>query len=386
MKRKEAIIRGLKSFDYLLALMVIGVSVFGIVMIHAATHNTANAGALWQQQRFHVITGVILMIGFSIIDYRHITKLYLVIYGFMMAMLIALMILGPDPITNTARWLPVPIPGIGVFSIQPSEFAKIFMILFLAKLLDVKQDSFNRVLWLGVVLLTFAVPVYMVFDQPSLSASLVILFASLVVLFVAGLKFRYILIFALVILPILLLLWFDLQREYPLFLYRIFGEYQVGRVRAFIYPDNPDAVRQVEQSIRAIAAGGLSGVGFMQHTSPLILPHNDLIFAVIAEQFGFIGSAVLIGVILLIVVKCSLIALKAIDLQGRLIAAGVAGMLVFETFVHVGVTTGMLPTTGMPFPFVSYGGSMIWVHMIAMGIVLNVGLERDIDEFDEDLL
>ena len=87
---------------------------------------------------------------------------------------------------------------------------------------------------------------------------------------------------------------------------------------------------------------------------------------------------------MLMVIKCILIALRAIDLQGRLIAAGVAGMLIFETFVHVGVVTGMVPATGMPFPFLSYGGSMIWVHMIAMGIVLNIGLARDKDELEEE--
>jgi len=118
----------------------------------------------------------------------------------------------------------------------------------------------------------------------------------------------------------------------------------------------------------------------------LILAHNDTIFAVVAEQFGFVGSAILIGAVLLMVIKCILIALRAIDMQGRLIAAGVAGMLLFETFVHVGVVTGMLPATGMPFPFVSYGGSMIWVHMIAMGMVINVGLKREVDEFEEELI
>jgi len=383
--RKEAIIQGLKSYDYLLAALVVGIGIFGVVMIYSAAVNDPGVGDVWRQQRFFIITGAVLMIGFSILDYRLIGKMYLVIYGFLMAMLVALVIIGPDPITNTARWLPIPIPGVGRISLQPSEFAKIFMIIFLAKLLDIKQHVFNRVLWLGLVLATIGVPVAMVALQPSMSAALVILFASITVLFVAGLKFRYIIIAVTVIVPIALILWFDLQRENPLFLYRIFREYQVLRVRTLIYPDCADAARQVEQSIRAIANGGLRGTGFMSHTSPLIFAHNDLIFSVVAEQFGFVGGAAVIGVILLIVIKCCLIAVRAVDLQGRLIAAGVAGMLVFETFVHVGVVTGLTPATGMPFPFLSYGGSMIWVHMIAIGIVLNVGLKRDVNEDDEIL-
>jgi len=392
MKRKEAILQGLKSFDYLLALTVVAVSIFGIIMIYTSANHAGMPlrehlmfGQLWRLQRIHVISGTILMIVFACIDYRFIGRLYLFIFGILMALLLALWIIGPDPATNTARWLPIPIPGLGEISLQPSEFAKIFMIIYLAKLLDVKKDSFNKVLWLGLVLITIAVPVFFVARQPSLSAALVIAFTSMVVLFTAGLKFRYILIAVLIILPVFILIWLDLQRESPLLLYRIFEPYQLDRIRTQLYPiPGSDEWRQIENSRRAIAAGGLTGRGFMGNQTYLIFAHNDLIFSVVAEQFGFVGCAILIGAILLMVVKCILIALKAIDMQGKLIAAGVAGMLIFETFVHVGVVTGMLPTTGIPFPFMSYGGSMIWVHMIAIGIVLNVGLKREVDELEED--
>lgn len=392
MKRKEAIIQGLKSFDYLLALTVIAVSVFGVVMIYASSNHAgmpareqAAFGGLWRFQRMHVISGTVLMLVFACIDYRLITRLYLIIYGIMMAMLIALFIMGPDPVTQTARWLPIPVPG-GVISLQPSEFAKIFMIIFLAKLLEVLKDKFNRILWLGMVLAAFAVPVFFVASQPSLSAALVIAFASLVVLFTAGLKLRYIIIGTIVVAGALTFLWLDLMRDEPLILYRVMQPYQVWRIRVNLYPELcDDAWRQIQNSRRAIAAGGLTGRGFMNNQIYLILAHNDTVFAVVAEQFGFVGSAILIGAILIMVIKCIIIALRAIDIQGRLIAAGVAGMLIFETFVHVGVVTGLVPATGMPFPFVSYGGSMIWVHMIAIGMVLNVGLKRDAEDLDEDI-
>ena len=394
MERKQAIIRGLKSFDYLLALTVIGVSVFGVVMIYAS-HNHAGTpisqynlfGEIWRLQRFHVITGSILMLVVACVSYRFITRFFLFIYGFMMLLLLALMIMGPDPITNTARWLPIPIPGVGAFRMQPSEFAKIFMIIFLAKFLDVKKDDFNRFLWLMLVLMTIAAPVLLIFRQPSLSAAMVILCTSLTVLFAAGLKLRYILIGIALVVPVFILIWLDLQRAETLFLHRILADYMITRIRTAIYPvpGSPE-FWQVEHSIRAIATGGLTGKGFMNHYVFVTFSHNDFIFAVVAEQFGFVGGVALIGAVLLMVVRCIFIALRAIDLQGRLIAAGVAGMLIFETFFHVGVGTGLLPPTGVPFPFVSYGGSMIWVHMIAMGMVLNVGLKRDIDELEEDLI
>jgi len=391
-ERKEAIIRGLKSFDYLLALVVIAVSAFGVVMIYTSTNHVGmpmqvqmSFGHLWTLQRVHVITGVFVMILFACIDYRFIGRFYLIIYGLTMVLLIALAIIGPDE-TNTARWLPIPIPGFASpFSLQPSEFAKIFMIIFLAKFLEVKKDDFNRVLWLGLVLLSIGVPVALIAMQPSLSASLVILFASLAVLFAAGLKFRYIVIGVLIVSAAFAFLWLEFQRDEPLILYRVLRDYQVDRVRTILYPDgNPDGAWQAGLSVRAIAAGGLTGRGFMNNQIYIAVAHNDFIFAVIAEQFGFAGVAVLLGATLFIIVKCILIALRAVDLQGRLIAAGVAGMMLFETFVHVGVGAGFLPTTGMPFPFVSYGGSMIWVHMMAIGMVINVGLNRDHEELDEE--
>jgi len=390
-ERKEAIIRGLKSFDYLLALVVIAVSAFGVVMIYTSANHAGmpvqiqlSVGHLWTLQRVHVITGVFVLILFACIDYRFIGRFYLIIYGLLMVLLIALAIIGPDE-TNTARWLPIPVPGFSQpFSLQPSEFAKIFMIIFLAKLLEVKKDDFNRVLWLGLVLILIIVPVALIERQPSLSASLVILFASLTVLFAAGLKFRYIAIGVLIVSAVFAFLWLEFQREEPLLLYRIFREYQVGRVRTILYPDgSPDGAWQANSSIRAIAAGGLTGRGFMNNQTYIAVAHNDFIFAVIAEQFGFAGVTVLLGATLLIIIKCILIALRAVDMQGRLIATGVAGMLLFETFVHVGVGAGFLPTTGMPFPFVSYGGSMIWVHMMAIGMVINVGLNRDHEQEEE---
>jgi len=393
MVKKQAIIQGLKSFDYLLALCVIGVSIFGVVMIYASSnhvnvtmHEAATFGGLWRQQRVFIITGTVLMLTFACIDYRHITRFYLFIYGLMMLLLIAVMLVGADDGTNTARWLPIPAPVIGPISLQPSEFAKLFMILFLAKFLDVKKDDFNRILWLLLVLAAIAVPVILVFRQPSLSAALVVLFVSLVILFTAGLKLRYILLGILVITPILVLLWFDLQREYPIIINNILRGYQLDRIQTLLAAEpDPDAVLQLEGSLRAIAAGGLTGQGFLNNQTRLIVAHNDLIFSVVAEQFGFVGGAILLGIVLLMVVKCMLIGLRANDIQGRLIAIGVAGLLLFETFVHVGVVTGLLPTTGMPFPFLSYGGSMIWVHMMAMGIVLNIGLRRDNDELEEEL-
>jgi len=287
------------------------------------------------------------------------------------------MVVGADDNTGVARWLWIPNPFGRAQSIQPSEFAKIFMTIFLAKFLDVFRDRFNRPLWLLLVVALIVLPVLFVFLQPSFSASMVVLSISLVVLFVGGLYWRTIIVSLAVFAPVGVVVWFDLQRQTPIILTRILGEWQWRRIESFLRPELASewARYQTERSLYAIGTGGLTGRGFLENPY-IILGHNDFIFSVVASQYGFVGAVVLLGVVAFIIVSCIRTALKAADIEGRLIAAGVAGMLIFETFFHVGVATDLLPNTGMPFPFLSYGGSMIWVHMIAIGMVINVGLPR----------
>jgi len=178
--------------------------------------------------------------------------------------------------------------------------------------------------------------------------------------------------------------WLDMQRQEHLFITRILADWQWQRIATMLDPiPGSDAFRQTEGSLFAIGSGGLTGRGFLNN-SYVILGQNDFIFSVVAEQFGFVGATVLLAVVAFMIMRCIRIALRAQDMEGRLIAAGVAGMLIFETFFHVGVVTNLLPNTGVPFPFMSYGGSMIWVHMIAMGIVLNICLPRTKSMFDDD--
>jgi len=383
----------IKSFDYLLALAVIGLSVFSIFMIYASTNALsiqinqpliANGpfASFWILQRTHVITGSLLMLVFAAIDYRFITRFYWVIYGVTIFLLLLALATGTDA-TATARWIRVPVPFVGFMSLQPSEFTKVFMILFLAKLLEMKQDKFNRITWLSLILITILVPVGLIVAQSALSAPLVVLVISLVILFTGGLYYRTIFIVLILTLPIAIAVWLDMMRNDSLFLAEILGEYQWRRIENFLRPYNLDDIRQTQGSLFAIGSAGLFGKGYLNNTY-VIAGHNDFIFSVVAEQFGFVGGVVLLGVIAFIIIKCILIALRAEDQQGRLIAAGVAGMLIFETFVHVGVATDILPNTGMPFPFLSYGGSMIWSHMIAIGLVLNVGIPRTKSIFEEE--
>lgn len=371
--------RVLRSYDYLLAVAVIALGIFGVVMIYSSAwaeavplHIAYPMRGMWRRQAAFVGSGAVLMIGFSMIDYHWITKFFVYGYGLMMLMLVSVLFFGVgDGPTRS-----LPIPGTGI-SVLPSEFAKILMTIFLAKFIATFHERINKPVWLALLLVLIIVPVFLVFEQPSFSASMVVLSISLVVLFVGGLYWRTIAVGAAVAAPIGVMIWFDLQRAAPIFLTRIFSEFQWRRIESLLRPEyaHPDDIRQTLGSLYAIGTGGLTGRGFLQNPY-VILGHNDFIFSVAASQFGFVGAVLLLAAVAFVVVKCVMIALKSPDLEGRLIAAGVAGMLIVETFFHVGVATDLLPNTGMPFPFLSYGGSMIWVHMIAMGIVLNIGLPR----------
>jgi len=368
------IIKHLKVFDYTLALLVTALSIFGVMMIHSVANLQIRYAALPAQQQLHVITGVIVMLVIALIDYRFIARFYVPIYLISIVFLIAVLIIGPDDITATARWIRLTLPGGFDLSIQPSEFAKVFLIISLAGFVE-NRGTVNHPLWLLAYLGLAGLPVVLVIMQLSLSAALVLLAIGLFILFIAGLYLRVIVPSVLLLLPVGILVYFDMLRENHLFIDRILSERQLIRVWTFLDPAaaNPDALLQIERSQFAIGSGGLYGLGFMNNVTWVIHGHNDFVFAVAAEQFGFVGSMALLAVAGAVIVKCYLVAYQAEDMLGRLIAGGVASLLLFQTFINVGVVTKLLPNTGMPFPFLSYGGSHMWVHMAAIGLVLNIG-------------
>jgi len=367
-------IKHLKAFDYTLVLLVTVLSVFGVMMIHSVANLQIRYATLPAQQQLHVITGVIVMLVVSMIDYRLIARFYIPIYLISIALLIAVLIIGPDEITATARWIRITLPGGFDLSIQPSEFAKVFLIVSLAGFIE-NRRTINHPLWLLIYLALAGVPVVLVIMQLSLSAALVLLAIAIFIMFIAGLYLRIIVPSVVLLLPVGILVYFDMLRENHLFIDRILSERQLIRVWTFLDPAaaNPDALLQIERSQFAIGSGGLYGLGFMNNITWVIHGHNDFIFAVAAEQFGFVGSMAILAVIATVIVKCFIVAYQAEDMLGRLIAGGVAGLLLFQAFINVGVVTKLLPNTGMPFPFMSYGGSHMWVHMAAIGLVLNIG-------------
>jgi rod shape determining protein RodA len=268
---------------------------------------------------------------------------------------------------------------IGPFGIQPSEFVKIIIILFFAKLIDKKQKEINKFSTLILLAILLIIPVLLIMKQPDLSTSLVFVFIFLMLLYVGGISYKYIISAVLIGIPIIFLILIYIQNPNQ----KLLKDYQRDRIMAMIHKDNKeyaDDYFQTKQSVHAIGSGQLYGKGLYKGTlnqlSYLPEPHTDFIFSVIGEEFGFVGCILILGLFLLLITRALWIAKDAKDLFGKLLVVGVVSMLGFQAFVNIGVVTALLPNTGLPLPFISAGGSSLWTNMIGIGLILNVGMRR----------
>lgn len=366
-----------KSFDYLLFSLVIIVAIFGIIVIGSATHiNIDGSSQEYKSQLIWFISGIVFLLLAAFIDYHFICKFYIAIYIVNIILLITVLILNHGE--EVARWI-----YLGRASIQPSEFAKVFMIIFLSTYLSKKYTYINKFHQLALFLLLSFIPVVLIIIQPSLSASLVFFAITFSLLYLAGINYKYIYITILILIPIIVFIYIDMAREEPyLVSYKIIQSYQADRIKGLLYPDSldRDSIVQSSYSVYAIAIGELSGHGLykgpLSQLNFILESHNDFIFAVIGEEFGFIGSFAIIFILLVVILKCMYISYKAVDLLGKFIAASVGSMFAFQVFINIGVATGILPNTGISLPFVSYGGSAMWINMIAVGLVINVAMTK----------
>lgn len=379
----------LTHFDYTLVLLVFCMVIIGIVAIGSANRiNTLDIGfnkefmsSEFMSQIIWFIVGIFAMLFAAFIDYRFICKFYIPIYIFNLILLaLVLSPLGTE-INNVKRW---------IFGIQPSEFCKIFMIIFIASFIDKYKEDINELKILFILAILTLIPVVLIKAQPSLSASLVIFAILAVELFVGNLDFKYIKIILIILVPILIVLAIDIISGKYFFLGLFLKDYQLDRIKSIINFDlntTDSSLYQTKNSAWAIGSGQLIGKGLfngsMNQLNYIPYSHNDFIFAVIGEEFGFIGACFVIFLALLIIGKCLIIAKKSIDSLGTLIVCGVVGMLAFQIFVNIGVASSLLPNTGMPFPFLSAGGSSMIVNMASIGLVLNVAMTKPKNLFEK---
>jgi len=366
----------LQNLDLWLVAAVSILSIFGIICIGSALHiNLGEDASSYYSQMIFFATGLVIMIVIAFTDLDYFSRADRALYLINILMLVAVILVGSSS-NNAVRWI-----KIGPVRIQPSEFSKVIMIFCMANFIDKKKDSINNIRVILRLCITAAIPVFLVFIQPALSASIVIMVIFCIQLFVSELDYRFIVKALIIIVPIVAIVVIDSIRKDPIFVDLFLKDYMITRIRDMVIQDpGSDTYYQTLKSISAISSGQLTGKGLYEGTlnqlSYLPEPQNDFIFSVIGEEFGFVGCIGVLVLMFFIVVRCIMTAMESRSMNERLIAAGVAGMLAFQTFINVGVATGIMPNTGMSLPFVSSGGSSLWTNMAAIGLVLNIKLRH----------
>ncbi|WP_079709332.1 putative lipid II flippase FtsW [Paraliobacillus ryukyuensis] len=353
-----------KTFDFTLMFTPIILSLFGIMMIYSASMVIAvkqgyPANYYMMKQIVSFSIGFVLFTFCCFFNYRHYQSLMKIVIGILFIMLIA--VLFEDPVKGARSWL-----NIGGFSVQPAEFVKLGLIMYLASVYAKKQNyisNFGTAVLPPLVMTGLLLGLIMF--QPDYGTAAIIFLIVCSVIFSSGIRWRHlsILITAGIIFLVVASLTLMNSR-----LTRVTGAYEP-------FSDAEDSGYQLIQSYLAIGTGGLDGVGLgqsIQKLGYLTEAHNDFIMAVIAEELGFIGVAVVLSLIALIVLRGLYIARKCQDTFGSLLAIGISSMVGIQTFINLGSISGLLPITGVTLPFISYGGSSLLVLMAAMGILNNV--------------
>lgn len=359
----------LKKMDLQLIGVILLICFIGILTVASATntHPLGSAGFI-KTQIGSIVIGFVAIMCILLVDYNLLAKFYIPIYVLCNALLAAVLIFGKGAEGWGAnRWL-----RIGGFQFQPADFVKIGIIIFLSKILSDNKSTVNKPKTLIKVIGFLLVPMALISAQPDLGTTMAFAVFGFGMLFIAGLKYKYIAITGIVAVLSFPLLWLG-----------VLEDYQKDRILTFINPELDPSGKgyQIIQSKLAVGSGKFFGRGLFQGTQNRLgfLPerHNDFIFSVMAEELGFLGVSILILLYFTMLYKCANIAREAKDDFGSFLATGVTFMLAFHIFANIAMTIGLMPVTGKPLPFVSYGGTFMLSNMIAIGLILNVNIRRD---------
>ncbi len=374
--------RTLKKFDFILFIVTVLIILFGLLTLSSATHATMTRGgdtlAYVKKQAMWFILGLAAITAILKIDYEGFTKYSKLIYVVNVGLLLAVRFVGKTQ-NGAQSWIP-----IGPFYFQPSEFAKIFMIITFAVYLSNREGKLNRFRDLLPTFVFFGIPMFLIIKQPDLGTALVFIAIYFGMLFIAGARPRNLII---LVLAGALAVGGVLTAQLGFGLDKPLKPYQLDRLTIFVdpYKDPRGAGYHVIQSQVALGSGGVWGKGLYRGTQTQLnfLPEqkNDFIFSVVGEEFGFVGSAILLILFYIFVQRGIKIAMGSKDMLGTLLATGIVSMLVFHLLVNVGMAAGIMPITGIPLPFFSYGGSSMLSNLMGVGILMNVHMRRQVLTF-----
>jgi len=355
----------LKNIEYPILIAIVLLTILSVLIISSATHATSPEGSFRtaRMQILWFLAGLVAMFFVISIDYHSFAQWANIIYAANVLVLLLVIFMGEEG-GGAQRWI-----SIGSFSPQPSEFAKLALIITMSRHLE-KKKSLDTIQDLLTVFMHMAVPMLLIAKQPDLGTSLVFVTISFGMMFIAGLSYK--MLAGIIVTGIL---------SMPIF-WKLLKPYQRDRILAFFNPylDPLGKGYHVIQSKIAIGSGKLFGKGLYQGTQNqldfLPVKHTDFIFAVLGEELGFVGGIILLSLYFMLLYYSIRVAFKARDLLGTYMVVGVVSMWAFQILVNIGMNVGIMPVTGIPLPFMSYGGSSFIMNMMAAGLVLNVGMRR----------
>lgn len=358
----------LKQFDYLLFIIVLILSAIGMLALSSAVKSNANGNAVLLKQGVSIALGIVIAILLSAFDYKDLKTVGAIFYFIALALLVIVIFKGfGKEEWGSNSWLKVPLIG----SLQPSEIAKIMMVIITSIFFERFKDGQWTRKDLIKLLIYAAIPIGLVLLQPDYGTAVVFFFMLAVMIFISGFPYKYILILAGSFVASLPILWFFILKPF-----------QKNRILAFLSPESDPLGRgyQVSRSKLAIGSGQLFGKGLYQgiqtQSNGVPVNESDFIFTVVGEEMGFIGAAVVVLLIVLMLIRCIYIAKNSRDFYGTFIVVGLTGMLGFHFIENIGMCIGVMPVTGIPMPFFSNGGSAMVTNYIAIGIILSVSMRR----------
>ena len=358
--------RELKNVEWTILIVAIILCIIGLVALFSATQETEHDD--FNKQCIWFVVSLVILVGVMMIDYETLVKVSPILYGLFILLLIG--VLFTPEINGATSWF-----DIGFFSFQPGEFAKIFVILFLALAISRIQErgkqEINRPTRLLVLLAILGVPVLLIVKQPDFGTAAAFIVAAALMIIAAGIDRKYIV--ATIILVVV---------SIPLIYNFILPEHAKQRIDIFLNPESDPrgAGYNIIQSKIAIGAGGLTGMGLLKGNQTqlgyLYPKSTDFIFAVIGEEMGFLVAGTVVILYVLLITKSLYVAKTAKDEVGSLIATGITGIFLFHVVENIGMVMGLLPITGVPLPFISYGGSSLMTNFMLTGILLNISSKR----------
>ena len=360
--------RFLKRLDFPLLIASLAIIIYSLIIISSATHiNTPSEDRFWyvQRQGLFALVNIGIAALFLNFDYRGLQQYGKKFYIFNLVMLLAVMFFGHAAL-GAQRWI-----QLGPISIQPSEFSKLIMIICMAAVLESKFGLLNSLRDLIPVAIYIGVPFILVLKQPDLGTSLVFMAFFFGMIIACGIRWK--ILFGIMLTGL---------ASFPILWKFVLKDYQKMRLEVFLDPnvDPLGSGYHIIQSKIAIGSGTLFGKGIFEGTQSQLnfLPenHTDFIFAVVGEEFGFVGATILLLLYLIVFWRGIKIAREAGDMFGRLLAVGITTMLAFHVLVNVGMTTGIMPVTGIPLPLMSYGVSALTTNIFAIAILLNVNMRK----------